>query len=350
MTGLETRVRRYPLHRAWDGGVDVNTLVITRVTTSDGRTGTGFAWTPRVGAGAVRALLDDDCPAALVGRTPDPAPRWADLTAHLADAGAGGLAAMAVAAVDIALWDLAARRAGAPLVDHIGRRRDRVAAYGSGVNLDYPLEDLLGQVRGWLDAGHRAVKIKVGSADLDRDVRRVAAVRRLAGPGTALMLDANQRWDLPAARRALAALERFDPYWIEEPLPAADLDAYVRLRRATGVPFAVGENLRTVGAFRAAIDAGVCDIAQPNAVRVGGITPFLRIADLAAEASVPVAPHLLPELSAQLALCVPRAAMVEDIDRASFAALGALEHPSGVALHAGWAAAATPPGHGLTFA
>ncbi|MFC3996318.1 mandelate racemase/muconate lactonizing enzyme family protein [Nocardiopsis sediminis] len=350
MARVEAEIRRLHLHRPWDGGVAYNDIVVTRITTGDGRTGTGFAWTPRVGARAVRALLLDDCPVALLGRTPDPGPRWDDLAAHLSEAGAGGLAAMAMAAVDIALWDLASRDAGTPLVERIGRRRGRVASYGSGVNLDYEEDDLLEQVRGWLDAGHDAVKMKVGSADLARDVRRVAAVRRLLGPSRRLMLDANQRWDLPAAIRALGALAEFAPYWIEEPLPAGDIDAHVRLRRTTAIPFAIGENLRTVGEFRAALAAGVCDIAQPNAVRVGGITPFLRVADLAAQHSVPVAPHLLPELSTQLALCVPLVSMVEDIDRASFAALGALTHPSGVRIRAGWATSDTGPGHGLEFA
>ncbi|MEY9212835.1 mandelate racemase/muconate lactonizing enzyme family protein [Thermobifida halotolerans] len=347
---ITAQAHRLPLHRAWDGGVDRNDVVVVRVVADTGQVGTGFAWTPLIGAGAVLALLRDDCPAALLGREVNPGPRWDELRWHLREAGTSGLTLMAAAAVDIALWDLTARAAGVSLVDLIGRRRAHVAAYGSGVNLDHTLEELLEQVRGWLAAGHRAVKIKVGSPELDRDVERVAAVRELIGDDRLLMLDANQRWDLPAAVRALAALERFDPYFVEEPLPADDLDAHARLRSRTAVPFAIGENLRTVAEFEAALAAGVCDVAQPNAVRVGGITPFLRVAELAARHSVPVAPHLLPELSTQLALCVPRAAMVEDIDRASFAALGALARPSGVEITGGRATAQTGPGHGLEFA
>lgn len=341
---------RLPLHRAWDGGVDRNDVVVTRVVTDSGRVGTGFAWTPLIGAGAVLALVRDDCPGALVGRAAAPGPRWDDLRWHLREAGTSGLTMMAAAAVDIALWDLSAKAAGRSLVEYIGRRRDSVAAYGSGVNLDYGLDDLLEQVRGWLAAGHRAVKIKVGSPELERDVERVAAVRALIGPDRLLMVDANQRWDLPTAVRALRAFERFDPYFIEEPLPADDLDAHVRLRSRTAIPFAIGENLRTIAEFEAVIDAGVCDFAQPNAVRVGGITPFLRIAELAGRRGVPVAPHLLPELSTQLALCLPRVSMVEDIDRASLADLGALAAPSGVEFDADRARAATGPGHGLEFA
>ncbi|MCY9783795.1 mandelate racemase/muconate lactonizing enzyme family protein [Nocardiopsis sp. EMB25] len=345
---VSARAHRLPLHRAWDGGVDRNDLVVVRVRTDTGLVGTGFAWTPLIGARAVEALVNDDCPAVLVGREAHPA-RWEELCWHLREAGTSGLTLMAVAGVDIALWDLVARLAGVSLVDLVGRRRDEVRAYGSGVNLDYPLADLLEQVRGWVAAGHRAVKIKVGSADVGRDVERVAAVREVLGPDRLLMVDANQRWDVPAAARALSALEPFDPHFVEEPLVAGDLAAHARLRERTGVPFAVGENLRTVEEFERAVELGVCDVAQPNVVRVGGVTPFLRIAESMARRGVPVAPHLLPELSGQLALCLPRVAMVEDVDRASFAALGALARPSGVEFDGGWVRADTGLGHGLVF-
>ncbi|GAA3740510.1 mandelate racemase/muconate lactonizing enzyme family protein [Salinactinospora qingdaonensis] len=349
ITDVTAEAYRLPLARPWDGGVAHNDLIVVTVDTDTGARGTGFAWTPRVGGGAVAALLREDCPEALLGQPVQPAPRWTELRHHLREAGAGGITAMALAAVDVALWDLAARASDSPLVDHIGRHRTSAAAYGSGINLDYSRDALLEQVRRWLGAGHDAVKIKVGSADTDRDVDRVATVRRLIGPRRRLMLDANQRWDLPTAEHALRRLARFDPYWIEEPLPADQLAAHQRLRQRCGVPIAVGENLRTVGEFEEYLRAGACDIAQPNVVRVGGITPFLRVAQTAAATGVPVAPHLLPELSAQLALCVPLVSMVEDIEDASFAALGALAQPSGVTIEAGTVRCATGPGHGLVF-
>jgi L-alanine-DL-glutamate epimerase-like enolase superfamily enzyme len=114
---------------------------------------------------------------------------------------------------------------------------------------------------------------------------------------------------------------------VEEPLPADDLAAHVELRRATGVPIAVGENVYTAYGFRDLLAAGACDVVQPNAVRVGGITPFLRIAELARTYSVPVYPHLLPELSGQLALALPLPCMVEEVEDASLAALGLLAEP-----------------------
>ena len=349
VTGVEARAFRLPLHRAWDGGVDRNDVVVVRVSTDTGLVGTGFSWTPLIGARAVAALITDDLGPVLVGGAAHPS-RWDELRWHLREAGTSGLTLMALAGVDIALWDLSARAAGVSLVDLVGRRRDSVESYGSGVNLDYSLSDLLEQVRGWVGAGHRAAKMKVGSAEIARDVERVGAVRESLGPDRLLMVDANQRWDVPTATRALSALEPFDPYFVEEPLPAEDLESHARLRERTRVAFAIGENLRTAAEFERAVDLGVCDVAQPNVVRVGGVTPFLRIAESMARRGVPVAPHLLPELSGQLALCLPRVAMVEDIDRASFAALGALARPSGVEFDRGTVRADTGPGHGLVFA
>lgn len=349
VTGVRARAHRLPLHRAWDGGVDRNDIVVVRVSTDEGTVGTGFSWTPLIGARAVEALVNDDLAPALVGREAHPG-LWDEALWHLREAGTTGLTRMALAGVDIALWDLHARSLGVSLVGLLGRRRERVATYGSGVNLDYSLPDLLEQVRGWVEQGHRAVKIKVGSDAADRDVERVGAVRDLLGPERLLMIDANQRWDVPRAARALAQLAPFDAHFVEEPLPASDLAAHVRLRGRTDVPFALGENLRSVADFERFVDEGVCDVAQPNVVRVGGITPFLRIAEAVARRGVPVAPHLLPELSGQLALCLPKVAMVEDIDHASFTALGALAAPSGVELAGGHLSADTGPGHGLVFA
>ncbi|WP_047867445.1 mandelate racemase/muconate lactonizing enzyme family protein [Nocardiopsis sp. RV163] len=349
VTEVGARAFRLPLHRSWDGGVGRNDVVVVRVASDSGLVGTGFAWTPLIGARAVAALVNDDLRPALVGAEAHPA-RWDELRWHLREAGTSGLTLMALAGVDIALWDLRARAAESSLVDLVGRRRESAPAYGSGVNLDYSLSDLLEQVRGWVEAGHVAAKIKVGSPDPARDAERVGAVRGVLGPDRLLMVDANQRWDVPGAVRALDALEEFGPHFVEEPLPAEDLEAHARLRERTRVPFAVGENLRTVAEFERAVELGVCDVAQPNVVRVGGITPFLRIAESMARRGVPVAPHLLPELSGQLALCLSRVAMVEDIDRASFAALGALARPSGVEFDRGRVRADTGRGHGLVFA
>jgi len=325
ITELRVTPRTVKLPRPWGPDVPVHHVLVCEVTLADGRTGTGFCWTPQIGAAAVRALLENDIRAALLGLDPHPEVAWDRLWRHLREAGGGGVTTIALAGVDMALWDL--HCGGRGLADVLGRRRAGVEVYGSGVNRHYSLEELVAQAERWKARGYRAVKIKVGLPDLREDVERVAAVREVLGPEVALMIDANQLWDLYRARRAVEALAPYGLHWLEEPLPADDIAGHVELRRSVDVPIAVGENVYTGYGFRDLITAGACDVVQPNVVRVGGITPFLRIAELAAAFDVPVYPHLLPEVSGQLALALPLPCMVEDVEDASFAALGLLAEP-----------------------
>ena len=221
--------------------------------------------------------------------------------------------------------------------------------YGSGVNFHYSLDELEEQARRWVAAGFPAVKIKIGRPELDEDLQRVAAVRRIIGPHRRLMVDANQRWDFAAARRGAQALEAFEPAWLEEPLLADDVAAHVELRRSTTIPIAIGENLYTAYQFRDAVRRGACDIVQPNVARVGGITPFLRIAAQARADGAVVAPHLLPDISGQLALVLADETMVEAVEDASFAELGVLADDGRVRVEDGALTADTGPGHGLSF-
>lgn len=346
---LHSRAYRLPLPRPWGPDVPCVHLVVTEVVTSDGVVGTGFSWTPTIGVRAITSLLENEIRGVVLGAEAVPEVVWDRLWWHLHEAGGGGLTTMAMAALDIALWDARGKALDRSLVDLLGRRRHSVPVYGSGVNLHYPLDELVDQARRWVAAGCSAVKIKVGRDDLDEDVERVAAVRAVIGDRRRLMVDANQRWDLPTAVRAVRRLAAYDPAWVEEPLLSDDVPAYARLRASVDIPVACGENAYTVHQFRDLLVAGACDVTQPNIVRVGGITPFRRIADLAATFGVPVMPHLLPDLSGQLAMCLPRPAMVEDVDDASFAALGALARPSGVTIDGGVLRADTRPGHGLAF-
>jgi len=345
---VDTRLVRIPLTRPWGPDVHELHLVAVDVTDSEGAVGHGFSWTPTIGARAVHALLDDHLAPTAIGLRADPS-IWQGLWEHVHEAGGGGVTTIALAGLDLALWDLRARRAEVGIPELLGRHHDRQPAYGSGVNLHYPLDELVTQVTRWVAAGFTAVKIKVGKPDHREDVDRLAAVREVLGPDRGLMIDANQRWDVPRAAAALADVERFAPLWIEEPLRADDLAAHRALRSLTGIPIALGENLHTVHRFRDFLDAGVVDVVQPNVVRVGGITPFLAIADLARERGVQLAPHLLPELSAQLAFTLPETTWVEDVEDAAFADLGALVEPSGVRVLDGWATGGPHLGLGLRF-
>lgn len=349
LASLRTRLLVPPLPRPWGPDVPEVHFVVVDVEDSEGGRGTGFSWTPTIGAGAVQSLLDEDIARAALGGHTHPEAVWDGLWARLHEAGGGGLTTIALAGLDLALWDLLGRRLGVSVARLLGRRRTSLPAYGSGVNLHYSLEELLDQVRRWIDAGHGAVKIKVGRPELEDDVERVAAVRDLLGPRRRLMIDANQRWDLPTARRAAAALERFGLHWLEEPLRAEDLDGHVQLHRTINVPIAVGENLHTLQRFREYVAAGACDIIQPNIIRVGGITPFRRIAALARSGSVALAPHLLADLSAQLIATLPGEVEVEEVEDTSFETLGVLAAPSPVRRKGAHVTVEDPPGLGLEF-
>ncbi|MFE1646901.1 mandelate racemase/muconate lactonizing enzyme family protein [Microbacterium sp. P01] len=355
IASFDARLLRVPLTRPWAADVTSVGVIATHVRRSDGGEGWGFSWTPQIGSQAVHALLAHDITAFAIGRTADPELLWDDTWHHLHEAGGSGLTTIALAGLDLALWDAAARAVGLSIGDHLGGRRTSVRAYGSGVNLHYSLDDLRAQVGRWIDAGFEAVKIKVGRNELADDIARVAAVRELLGPNRALMIDANQRWNLETATRAVAALAEFDPAWIEEPLRAEDLAGHAELARRIAIPIALGENLHTASRFAEFLDAGAVQIVQPNIVRVGGITPFRRIAALAARHGATLHPHLLPELSGQLALTLehaPGAAepMAEDVEDAGFGALGALLDPSPVAIAGGILTVPPHVGLGIRFA
>ena len=336
---FEARLLRVPLTRPWAADVTSVGVVATHVVRSDGAEGWGFSWTPQIGAEAVHALLAHDIASFALGRSADPGSEWLPLWQHLHEAGGGGITTIAMAGLNLALWDAAVRAHGTSLSGFLGAQRDSVRAYGSGVNLHYSIDELAAQVRRWVDAGYAAVKVKVGKPDVAEDLDRMRAVREVLGPERALMIDANQRWELDRATRSLEVLAEVSPAWIEEPLRADDLYGHVELARrlavSSGTPIAVGENLHTAYRFDDFLRTGAAQIVQPNVVRVGGITPFLGIAAIAAEYGAALHPHLLPELSGQLALTLPAVAgvpapMAEDVEDAGFGALGALADPSPV--------------------
>ena len=347
MTATIARVTTTPLTasmtRPWVPEAPWLHLVRVDVECSDGVVGTGFSWTPTIGAAAVRALIDTDIAAFVTGRAADPRELWR----HLHEAGGAGVTTIAMAGVDLALWDAAGRRASLGLADQLGRIRTTVGVYGSGVNLHYSLDELVDQAQRFVETGYDAVKIKVGKPDLAEDVDRVAAVREVLGPRRQLMIDANQRWDVPTAVTALAALERFDLHWIEEPLRSDDTLGYLELRGSIGVPVAMGENVHTVHRFRELAALGAADILQPNVVRVGGITPFLEIAELVDAADLVLAPHLLPELSGQLAMSIAQLTRVERVEDADLDTLGLLAGPSPVRFAGATMTAPGSPGIGI---
>jgi L-alanine-DL-glutamate epimerase-like enolase superfamily enzyme len=260
--------------------------------------------------------------------------------------GGGGVTTTALAALDIALWDLAAKEVGRSLVALLGPVRARVLAYASGINLNKTEAELALQVHGWRAAGFKAFKIKVGKPEIEEDVERLTKVREVAGR-LPVMIDANQGWDIGRAARAIDALTPLSPYWIEEPLLADDVDGHARLRPLIRTPIALGENVYTLQQFAQFLARGGCDFVQADVVRVGGITPYLEIAALARAWGVPLAPHFMMELSGQLLCCLPHGHILESIDGGSLTDLGALAEP--IRIEDGWFTPPDRPGHGIVF-
>jgi L-alanine-DL-glutamate epimerase-like enolase superfamily enzyme len=229
--------------------------------------------------------------------------------------GRSGAATQALAAVDVALWDLKAKRAGLPLAKLLGAHRDSVRCYNtSGGFLHETIDQVKDNATRTLEAGIGGIKIKVGQPDWREDLRRVAAVREHLGDTVPLMIDANQQWDRPTAMRMGKALEEFDLVWIEEPVDAYDAEGHAELARALTTAIATGEMLTSVGEHYELIRHRAVDILQPDAPRIGGITQFLKLATLAEHANLGLAPHYAMEIHVHLAAAYPAEPWVEHFD------------------------------------
>ncbi len=211
----------------------------------------------------------------------------------LAWIGRAGVAQMALAAVDVALWDIKAKAAGMPLWKLLGAGDSaRLEAYNTdGGWLNWSRQQLVDSAKATVQEGFRGVKLKIGKPDPQEDLDRIEAVRGCIGPGVKLMVDANCAWDVATAVRLGRRLADYDVFWLEEPLAADDVAGHARLGRAIATPIALGESLYRVGEFRHYLSAEAVDYVQPDATRVGGITPWLKIADLAEAFGLPVVPH-----------------------------------------------------------
>ncbi|HYF58405.1 MAG TPA: mandelate racemase/muconate lactonizing enzyme family protein [Burkholderiaceae bacterium] len=286
---------------------------IVRLTADDGSRGTGYAYTIGTGGSSVVALLADHLAPRLIGRDADEIEAiWTDLFFHTHATAVGAITALALAAIDTALWDLRGRRLGLPLWKLAGGARPRVPVYsteGGWLHLDADAlvrESLLAKERGF-----RGVKIKVGRPHVSEDLARLRAVREAVGDGFEIMTDANQGFDVAEAIRRARRFEPLDLAWLEEPLPAEDLGGHVRLARSTSIPVAVGESIYSLQHFREYLQREACSIVQVDVARIGGITPWLKVAHLAESFGVPVCPHFLMELHVSLTAAVPAARWVE---------------------------------------
>ena len=225
------------------------------------------------------------------------------------------MAVQAIGAFDVALYDLKARRAGLSLSKLLGSQRDSVRCYNtSGGFLHTPLEQLLVNAAASRARGIGGIKLKVGQPDQALDIKRVEAVRKHLGDHTPLMVDANQQWDRPTAQRMCRIFEQFNLVWIEEPLDAYDNEGHAALAAQFDTPIATGEMLTSAAEHAELIRHRAADYLMPDAPRVGGITPFLRIAAQAENAGLALGPHFAMELHVHLGAVYATEPWVEHFD------------------------------------
>ncbi|NMO53993.1 mandelate racemase/muconate lactonizing enzyme family protein [Actinoplanes sp. TBRC 11911] len=318
--------------------------VFVEIHTDDGGAGTGYSYTIGTGGTAVLALLTDHLLKALPGRDPRRVEAiWRELFRSTKATTVGAITSLALAAVDTALWDLRCRAAGEPLWVLAGGAQDRIPLYDTeGGWLHLSTDELVAGAKDSQAKGWPGIKMKLGRSPAE-DAERLAAVRRETGPAFDIMLDANQSLTAADAIRRARLLEPYDPYWFEEPLPAEDVAGHRAVARSTSIPVAVGESLYAPGQFAEYLKRDAAGVVQVDVARIGGITPWLKVAHLAEAANVPVCPHFLMELHVSLCCAVPNSRYLEHIPQLRAITTAPLTIVNGYALAPG------APGLGIAW-
>jgi L-alanine-DL-glutamate epimerase-like enolase superfamily enzyme len=291
--------------------------VVLRIRTDAGITGWASSSFGNRGEGArvVQSILEYEVKPVIVGK--DPAfPRriraelWKAMNYH----GVTGVAQFAMAATDIALWDILGKNAGLPVYKMLGAYRDRMLVYsmcGWYYDNDAELSHFKREVTDAVEQGYKAVKIKVGKYSLDDDVRRIRLALDTIGKDRRLMVDANQVFDHKEALRRGKVYQEMGCFWFEEPLPPHDMEGFARLAQALDMRIATGENLNTKYEFADLIARRGADIVQPDNRRAGGVTEWMEIAAIADGYGVELASHGGGATNLNMLLAMPNAIYME---------------------------------------
>ncbi|MBM3647316.1 MAG: mandelate racemase/muconate lactonizing enzyme family protein [Alphaproteobacteria bacterium] len=316
LKSLEARHFRIPLDApASDSTHGVMTsfeLNTVRVSDADGQEGVGYTYTTGRNGGAIHQILANELPDIVIGAECDLIEAiWQKVWWALHYGGRGGPTVLALSALDMALWDLKAKRASLPLYRLLGGFDAKVPCYAGGIDLDLSVKDLLAQTDANLKKGFRAIKTKVGRERLQEDVERIRAMRRHLGDDFPLMVDANMKWSADEAIRRARALRDFDLVWLEEPTIPDDVAGHVRILRDGGLPIATGENFRTLWEFQQMISAGGVTYPEPDVTNCGGITVFMKVAHLAEAFNLPVTSHGAHDVTVHLLAACPNRSFLE---------------------------------------
>ena len=222
-----------------------------------------------------------------------------------------GAPVRALSYIDIAMWDIIGKACKQPIHRLLGGHRSKVPAYGSGINLPLPIDDLVKQNRMFVEMGFRMVKMKIGQRDKNEDLRRIKAVRDAVGDDVDVAVDANNMYGVNTAMFMAKKMERYDVYWFEEPVLLDNIDGIVRLAKSTSIPIAGYELENTKYGFKELIARGAIGVCQADATICGGITEYRKIAALAECYGVPVAPHGADQIHVPLTAAIPNGLIVE---------------------------------------
>lgn len=310
---IESWILRFPSNRfAAERSDEFYELIGVTVQDDSGETGTGWSFTSDWGGGeAVKVLIDTLLAVEVLGKEAHQTRLVTQALRHKTHRLGNGLCSLAIAAIDIALWDLHSRMQGVSLAAALGQTRDRVPAYGSGkASPSLPLRDLVATSVEYIDKGFDAIKLRVGR-DVGSDIGRIGAVRKAVGDDVRILCDANERLSLPSAIWLGRQLQDQGVFWLEEPLYSGDLVAYRRLREALSIPIAAGEHVNSRQDLVNMASSGAIDIVQPDVCLIGGLTEALDVGRFAESLGLPVAPHFMTELHIHLAAALPSAEYVE---------------------------------------
>ena len=321
ITGIETDLLRQPpgtpyydaIHTfGTDGG-----SVVLRIRTDAGITGWAHSTFGTAGSGsrAVQTILEEQVKPLLIGKDPSfPRRIRADLWKALEYEGVGGLAQFAIAAADIAIWDILGKAAGLPIYKMLGAYRERIPVYsmcGWYYDADDDLSKFKRQIVTAMEQGYHAVKIKVGRQSLEDDVRRIRLAMDITGKGKRVMVDANQAFNRNEALRRGRIYQEMGCFWYEEPLPPQDMEGFALLAEQLDMRIATGENLNTKYAFHDLIARHGADVVQPDNRRAGGVSEWMEIAAIADAAGLELASHGGGAPVLNLVMAMPNAIYME---------------------------------------
>jgi L-alanine-DL-glutamate epimerase-like enolase superfamily enzyme len=321
ITGLETDVLRHPPGKPYYDAIHKfggeNGSTVLRLRTDAGITGwanSSFGMIPG-GPRVVQSILEQEIKPVLLGQDPAfPRRIRADLWKALEYQGVGGVAQFAIAAVDIAIWDILGKNAGLPVYKMLGAYRDRIPVYsmcGWYYDNDADLSQFRKQITDAMEQGYGAVKIKVGRNGIDDDERRIRAALDIVGKGRRVMVDSNQVFNRNEALRRGRLYQQWGCFWFEEPLPPQDMDGFAELARELDIRIATGENLNTKYAFADLIARKGADVVQPDNRRAGGVTEWMEIAAIADANGLELASHGGGNTNLNMLLAMPNAIYME---------------------------------------